>query len=97
MSGDLVYVIQVVHGAVKTVAMNNRSVLPENVRKEIFLNIGEIYTLHFDLLQELEMQLEQWCVYMTACVPYSHLKLLKFFIGTQIQLLLMSSLNEHAS
>lgn len=97
MSGDLVYVIQIVHGAVKTVAMNNRSVLPKNVRKEIFLNIGEIYTLHFDLLQELEMQLEQWCVYMTACVPYLHLKLLKFFIGTQIQLLLMSSLNEHAS
>ena len=68
MSGDLVYVVQVVHGAVKTVAMNNRSVLPENARKEIFLNIGEIYTLHFDLLQELEMQLEQWCAYMTACL-----------------------------
>ena len=51
---------QVVHGAVKTTRMTRRNVLPENGRKEIFLNIGEIYALSFDLLQELEERLKHW-------------------------------------
>ena len=55
---------QVVHGAVKTTRMTKRNVLPENGRKEIFLNIGEIYALSFDLLQELEERLKNWYVMM---------------------------------
>lgn len=42
--------------------MTKRSVLPESGRKEIFLNIGEIYALNFDLLQELEERIEHWYV-----------------------------------
>ena len=68
MSVDLVDV-QVVHGALKTAAMTNRGVLSETARKEMFINAGDIYTLHFDLLRELEMQLEQWYVSVTfLCV-----------------------------
>ena len=84
--------------------MTNRSVLPENVRKEIFINAGEIYSLHFDLLRELEVQLEQWYVCMIffcVCIHPSHYsKLLCYcflFEGTQTQLSLMSLLSEHVS
>lgn len=52
--------IQVVHGAVKTSQLTKRPILPEQGRKEIFLNIGEIYALHFDLLQELEDRMKHW-------------------------------------
>jgi hypothetical protein len=40
--------------------MTKRSVLPENARKDIFLNIGELYALTFDLLQELEERIKHW-------------------------------------
>ncbi len=52
--------LQVVHGAIKTSQMTGRAILPEQGRKEIFLNIGEIYALNFDLLQELEDRLKNW-------------------------------------
>ena len=51
---------QVVHGAIKTAKLTGRPILPENGRKEIFLNIGELYALNFDLLQELEDRIEHW-------------------------------------
>ncbi|XP_064403220.1 FYVE, RhoGEF and PH domain-containing protein 6-like isoform X3 [Halichondria panicea] len=51
---------KVVHGAIKTSQMTGRAILPEQGRKEIFLNIGEIYALNFDLLQELEDRLKNW-------------------------------------
>ncbi len=54
------YWIQVVHGAIRTANLTGRSILPEQARKEIFLNIGEIYALSFDLLQELEDRLSNW-------------------------------------
>ena len=44
----------------KTKAKTNRSLFPESAREEIFLNIGEIYALNFDLLQELEELFKQW-------------------------------------
>ena len=60
--------LQVVHGAIKTASLTGRPVLPENARKEIFLNVGEIYALSFDLLQELEERLANWYVYLRAVV-----------------------------
>ena len=51
---------QVVHGAIKTANLTKRTILPEQGRKEIFLNLGEIYALNFDLLQELEDRIENW-------------------------------------
>ena len=51
---------QVVHGAIKTAKLTGRPILPENGRKEIFLNIGELYALNSDLLQELEDRIEHW-------------------------------------
>lgn len=35
-------------------------VLSESEMKEIFLNIGEIYALNFDLKGELEEQFSDW-------------------------------------
>ena len=48
------------HGAVKTANLTGRPILPEQGRKEIFLNVGEIYALSFDLLQELEERISNW-------------------------------------
>ena len=48
--------------------MTDRNILPEGVRKDIFLNIGEIYALTFDLLQELEERLKYWYVIMTIII-----------------------------
>ena len=48
------------HGALKTTLKTNRSILPEKSMKDIVLNIAEIYTMSFDLLQELEQRMENW-------------------------------------
>ena len=41
--------------------LTGRTILPLNGQKEVFLNIGEIYALNFDLLQELEDRVQNWC------------------------------------
>lgn len=40
--------------------LTGRTILPLNGQKEVFLNIGEIYALNFDLLQELEDRIQNW-------------------------------------
>lgn len=58
--------------------MTGRNILPEEARKDIFLNIGEIYALTFDLLQELEERLKHWYVthvevnQLTTDVQWNH-------------------------
>lgn len=51
---------QVVHGAIKTAQRTGKAILPEQGRKEVFLNIGEIYALNYDLLRELEERINNW-------------------------------------
>ena len=44
----------------KTARDSGKPLIPEGLRKRIFLNIGEIHALSCDLLDELEKRLEQW-------------------------------------
>lgn len=51
---------QVLHGAVRTAQLTGKLILPENGRREVFMNLGELYALNFDLLKELEDRIEHW-------------------------------------
>ena len=59
ISHDYEY-MQVVHGAVKAKLTTKGPILSASERKEIFINVGEIYALNYDLLQELEERLKNW-------------------------------------
>ena len=52
--------MQVVHAAVKARHTTKGPILSESERKEIFINVGELYALNYDLLRELEEQLKNW-------------------------------------
>jgi len=54
--------MQVVHASVKARHTINGPILSEDERKEIFINIGGIYALNYDLLRELKVQLKNWLV-----------------------------------
>lgn len=56
------------HDAVKTARDAGKPVIPETIRKRIFLNLPEIHTLNTDLLVELEAKLQSWSVYNTLFV-----------------------------
>ena len=54
------YPLQVLHGALKTAHGTGKPMIPESLRKRIFLNISEIHTLNADFLEELETRIQSW-------------------------------------